>query len=90
VQAAEIFTRVMDRHGATIGDVSRDLGVSKTIVARMRWPRREFDGRPEGAPQETIAPVHAGDVFAMQRRLALEFLDALRMSVLAANHEEQD
>lgn len=89
VRAAEIFDRVVRDYGLTNADVGEDLGVSRTVAARMRWPRRDVDSRAGDVPARfELAPVLVGDVFAMQRRLALAFLDALRVAVLSEPHQD--
>jgi len=89
VRAAELFDVVVRDYGLSNEDVGNDLGVSRQVVARMRWPRRDVDPRAVGAPQrEQLAPVFVGDLFALQRRLALAYLDAIRVALLSDRHQD--
>jgi hypothetical protein len=71
-RAADIFAAMLVARGIPNSEIAECLGGGERMVRQMRSGE---------------VAVGVGDIFALPRRLALHFLDALRLALLTEGHE---
>jgi len=69
LRAAELFSRLLEERGIPNSEIAECIGGGERMVRQMRSGE---------------VALGAGDVFALQRRLALAYLDALRLAILTS------
>jgi hypothetical protein len=72
VRAAALFDALLHERGIPAIELAETMGVSERIVRQMRSGE---------------VAIGIGDVFTMQRRQALAYLDAVRSALLVANDD---
>lgn len=72
IRAAAVLDALMKERGISNEEVAETIGTTEKTVREMRY----------GSTAVAI-----GDVFAMQRRMALAYLDAVRVAVLSSETE---